>query len=103
MNDLALEGFERRAKEAEERLARIEKKIASKSGGGLSDEKLSEVLTVLYDVRSALGAEKVKSQNSARKQDALENQVKKLEEENSKLRYQVLHLKRNLESHLNGS
>ena len=34
MNALSVEDFERRAKEAEDRLGRIEKKLASRSGGG---------------------------------------------------------------------
>ena len=34
MNALSVEAFERRAKEAEDRLGRIEKKLASRSGGG---------------------------------------------------------------------
>ena len=34
MDELALEAFERRAKEAEERLARIEKQVSSNAGGG---------------------------------------------------------------------
>ncbi|WZN61571.1 hypothetical protein HKI87_04g31060 [Chloropicon roscoffensis] len=100
MNALSVEAFERRAKEAEDRLGRIEKKLASRSGGGVSSENLCDILAVLYDVRSTLGREKVKSQNSEAKQASLENQVSKLEEENSKLRYQILHLKRNLEAHM---
>merc|ERR1712196_27559 len=100
MNALSVEAFERRAKEAEDRLGRIEKKLASRSGGGVSSESLCDILAVLYDVRSTLGREKVKSQNSEAKQASLENQVSKLEEENSKLRYQILHLKRNLEAHM---
>jgi len=78
MNALSVEAFERRAKEAEDRLGRIEKKLASRSGGGVSSENLCDILAVLYDVRSTLGREKVKSQNSEAKQASLENQVSKV-------------------------
>ena len=45
---------------------------------GVSSENLCDILAVLYDVRSTLGREKVKSQNSEAKQACLENQVSKV-------------------------
>ncbi len=62
----------------------------------MSDAKLTEVLSVLYQVRGALGKEKNNQRLAERKQAALEQSVKALEEENAKLKYQILHLKRNL-------
>jgi len=44
----------------------------------VSSENLCDILAVLYDVRSTLGREKVKSQNSEAKQASLENQVSKV-------------------------
>mmetsp|Transcript_1987 Transcript_1987/g.5054 ORF Transcript_1987/g.5054 Transcript_1987/m.5054 type:complete len:98 (-) Transcript_1987:33-326(-) len=97
-----MEAFERRAAEAEERLSLLEKKVAGKSSGGgaMSDEKLAEVLSVLYQVRGALGKEKNNQRLAERKQAALEKSVKALEDENSKLKYQILHLKRNLQERM---
>merc|ERR1712241_231479 len=90
MDELALEAFERRAKEAEERLARIEKQVSSNAGGGMSGERLTEVLTVLYEVRSTLGMEKTRNEVNEKKQRSLERANSELAEENSKLKYQIL-------------
>ena len=68
----------------------------------MSDERLCEVLEVLYEVRATLGKERHRSELSAKWQSSLEGQNRKLEEDNSKLRYQILHLKRNLENHMAG-
>ena len=69
-------------------------------GTGMSGERLTEVLTVLYEVRSTLGMEKTRNEVNEKKQSSLERANSELAEENSKLKYQILHLKRNLESHL---
>mmetsp|Transcript_14 Transcript_14/g.39 ORF Transcript_14/g.39 Transcript_14/m.39 type:complete len:100 (-) Transcript_14:48-347(-) len=96
MNELSMEAFERRATEAEDRLSLLEKKLASKaSGGGVSEDMICNLLAVLYEVRGTLGKEKNNQMLSEKKQKSLQKQVFELREENSKLKYQILHLKRN--------
>ena len=78
MDALSMEAFERRAKEAEDRLSRLETKVASKSDGGMSEEQLSGIMSVLYEVRGALGQEKNQQMLNQRKQSSLEKQILKV-------------------------
>ncbi|PRW50917.1 MICAL C-terminal [Chlorella sorokiniana] len=85
MDAAALAQFEARAAQAEQRLAVLEAKLAGGSGSGAVDT--SRYVAELQSLKGVLLA-------AAAEQEALEKRVAELESENSKLRYQCLHLKR---------
>ncbi|PSC75985.1 MICAL C-terminal isoform B [Micractinium conductrix] len=86
MDAQALAAFEARASQAEQRLAALEAKLggAAASAGGVDASRYVAELQTLREVLVAAKAE----------QEGLEKRVADLEQENSKLRYQCLHLKR---------
>ena len=94
MDELSFDAFERRAEEAEARLARLEKKVASKSGGA---QDLRALYATLSSVRQTLGKERVRCLKLEGDNAKLEGEKGRLEGEVGKLRYQVLHLTRALE------
>ncbi|KAL4444106.1 hypothetical protein ABPG75_011843 [Micractinium tetrahymenae] len=86
MDAQAVAAFEARAVQAEQRLAVLEQKL----GGGSSSSgavDTSRYVAELQALRAVLVAAKAE-------QEALEKRVAELETENSKLKYQALHLKR---------
>lgn len=85
MDAHAVAAFEARAAQAEQRLAALESKLGGGAAGGVVDT--SRYVVELQGLRDVLVAAKVQ-------QDALEKRVAELETENSKLKYQSLHLKR---------
>ncbi|KAL4419426.1 hypothetical protein ABPG77_006353 [Micractinium sp. CCAP 211/92] len=85
MDAQAVAAFEARAAQAEQRLAVLEQKLAAGSNGGAVDT--SRYVAELQALREVLVAAKAE-------QEALEKRVGELETENSKLKYQALHLKR---------
>lgn len=103
-----MEAYEARAAEAERRLDALEKRLeegggaqdGAGQGGAMSGEKLSAVLTTLYNIRQTLGKETHKQMMAERERIKLEETMSKLSEENAKLQYQVLHLKRNLQAQM---
>ncbi|PSC75986.1 MICAL C-terminal isoform A [Micractinium conductrix] len=84
MDAQALAAFEARASQAEQRLAALEAKLGAASAGGVDASRYVAELQTLREVLVAAKAE----------QEGLEKRVADLEQENSKLRYQCLHLKR---------
>mmetsp|Transcript_1692 Transcript_1692/g.4131 ORF Transcript_1692/g.4131 Transcript_1692/m.4131 type:complete len:109 (+) Transcript_1692:293-619(+) len=96
MNDMALDAFEARAKAAEERLNLLETRLA---GGGAAvapgpSADTSKYAAALTEVRGVLVKAKAEQEElQAKFEEAMAN-AKVLEAENSKLKYQVLHLKR---------
>ncbi|CAN4089868.1 unnamed protein product [Withania somnifera] len=91
----SLKPFYQRASEAEERLARLEISVASKTD--LKNEELertvAELQSKLKDVTDKLNAEQEKGHK----------QVEQLTSENAKLKYRIKHLVRSLEEVLSKS
>ncbi|XP_022000422.1 uncharacterized protein LOC110897990 isoform X2 [Helianthus annuus] len=90
-NDLqeALKPFHQRASEAEERLAKLEAALATKTdtGSNESSNKVAELQKLLEDAESKRLAEREK---------ALKD-LQRVSEENAKLHYRITHLVRALE------
>lgn len=88
MDAQSLAAFEARAVEAEQRLSALEAKLAgsaSSSGNGAVDT--SRYVAELQALQTVLLAAKAEQQ-------ALEKRVSEVEAENSKLKYQCVHLKK---------
>ncbi|XP_076905831.1 uncharacterized protein LOC143561718 [Bidens hawaiensis] len=90
-NDIqeTLKPFHQRASEAEERLAKLEAAIATKTDSG-SNEPSNKVAELQKELEDA------KSEGLAEKEKALKD-LQRLTEENAKLQYRITHLVRALE------
>ncbi|OIT05388.1 PREDICTED: uncharacterized protein LOC109242678 [Nicotiana attenuata] len=87
-----LKPFYQRASEAEERLARLEISVASKTDSRIEEleRTVAELQSKLKDVTAELKAKKEKAHKK----------VEELTSDNAKLKYQIKHLVRNLEEAL---
>ncbi|XP_009597760.2 uncharacterized protein [Nicotiana tomentosiformis] len=87
-----LKPFYQRASEAEERLARLDISVASKTDSRIEEleRTVAELQSKLKDVTAELKAEKEKAHKQEEERTS----------ENAKLKYQIKHLVRNLEEAL---
>mmetsp|Transcript_35454 Transcript_35454/g.63237 ORF Transcript_35454/g.63237 Transcript_35454/m.63237 type:complete len:108 (-) Transcript_35454:1364-1687(-) len=97
MDETALAAFESRAKAAEERLNALEERLSSGGGTAGPSQDTSKYAAALEEVRAVLVTSKAHQEELQAKYDEAVESQKTLETENSKLRYQVLHLKRAVE------
>lgn len=86
--------LEKRVAELEKRAKAAEGKLSSAGGAG---ESSADTLKRLNEVRDAVLADQREAQTVAAQKSDLEKEFAKLQEENHKLKYQILHLKRSLD------